>query len=855
MDVGRRKGVDSLRVPYSTHNFVGRDRELERISTLLLGPARLITLIGPGGIGKTRLAVEALRRCGRSEARKIRVCWVRLARLAPDSDTIAVAEEVAHAVVEADFSGRSAWEAMVDTLTRTDATGRIPHTVLVLDNCEHVLSGVGPLIADLIATVPGLSIVATSREPIGWIDEHLITVPPLSHGDALALFRQRAELTEHPVTGYDQTGTAAEICRRVNNHPLYIQLAAARLLREPLATILRGLTGHVDDTRLHWSYGPRVGIDPRHRAVVDVISWSYELCSDKERLLFDRLSVFAAGYDTNPDDTTAAAPDVGAELDAIETICCDDETSDTQVLTRQEIEGLLERLVDQSLVTTHRTATTVRYSLVESLRVFAQQRLRQRSTAAVDEPTRLAQRHCRYYHDKIAYAAANWFDPEGQYLVDWARTVWANTLTAIETSITTPGRAADGLEICLGLITLQVCFTSGSVREIRQWTLRCLDATRAATPQPIELQIGAMATIAWLATLQGTHQDAEQLLEDCVAACIPDPDTRGNWRDTAETDIGLPAPVEFAWGAELIFARRDARAITVLNRAKNKFEAYGDHGAASMSELFAALAAGLLGTKQQAHEITQRYLDRATVAGIPWEKACAELTRSTALTRHGKPTEALALERSSLAYHLATNEQWAAVWLVQYRTWSLAHIITESIAAGKPDRKKLTALATEIAHLAGGTTTLRAELGIDYEASGPLFDESEKAIAVARRVLGPAAFAAAENRGLRLRPERNEVQRLAMGTLRIDTPAELPATSHWRELTATEQQVAILAAAGWTNIDIAFRRGKSRRTIDAQIAAIFNKLDITSRSDISEQIPSRFADQIRREAAERRRAQ
>ncbi|MFE9320133.1 LuxR C-terminal-related transcriptional regulator [Nocardia sp. NPDC052278] len=853
MDVRRREGVGSL--PTVTSSFVGRERELEKISTLLLGPARFITLTGPGGIGKTRLAVEALRRCGKAEARKRRASWVRLARLTPDSDSTAVAEEVAHAVIEADFSGRSAWDALVDTLAPTDTTGTGPaqRSVLVLDNCEHVLSGVGPLIADLIETVPGLSIVATSREPIGWIDEHLITVPPLSQREALALFRQRAELTEHPVTGKDQT-TAAEICRHVHNHPLYIQLAAARLLRQPMAAILHGLTGHADDARLSWSHGPRVGTDPRHRGVVDVISWSYELCSDKERLLFDRLSVFAAGYDTNPDDTAEAAPDVGAELDAIETICCDDEISDTRVtLTRPEIEGLLERLVDQSLVTTHRTATAVRYSLVESLRVFAQQRLRQRSTAAVDEPTRLALRHCRYYHDRIAYAAANWFDPEGQALVDWARTVWANTLTAIETSITTPGRAGDGLEICLGLITLQVCFTSGSVREIRQWTLRCLAATRATTPQPTELQIGAMATIAWLATLQGTIEDAEQMLEDCVAACIPDPDTRRNWRDTAETDIGLPAPVEFAWGAELIFARRDARAITVLSRAQAKFEAYGDHGAASMNELFAALAAGMLGTPQQAHEITQRYLDRATISGIPWEKACAELTRSTALTRHGNPTEALALERSSLAYHLATNEQWAAVWLVQYRTWSLAQIITDSMVAGKPDRKKLIALATEIAHLAGGTTTLRAKLGIDIKASGPLLDESEKAIAVARRVLGPDAYAAAEARGMRLRPERNEVQRLALGTLTVDTPADTAATSHWYELTRTEQQVAILAAAGWTNKDIAFRRGKSSRTVDAQIAAIFNKLAITSRADISEHIPGRFTDQVRGETARRPR--
>ncbi|MEU4343661.1 hypothetical protein AB0H00_20730 [Nocardia sp. NPDC023852] len=860
MHARRRERV----VPVPTHSFVGRDRELEKINTLLLGPARLITLTGAGGIGKTHLAAEAVRRFGQADAGGRRVFWVRLARLATGSDTAAVEEEVARAVIEADFSGRSAGDALVDTLTRPDPSGRFPRTVLVLDNCEHVLGGCTRVVSNLLDAVPDLTVVATSREPLGWVDEYLIAVPPLSDGHALALFRHRAELTEHPVTGMGQTATAAEICRRIDNHPLYIQLAAARLRHQSLAMILNGLTGHADDTRLRWSHGPDTGADPRHRAVTDVISWSYNLCSDKERLLFERLSVFAAGLATNPDDIDGnVAWEVGADLDAIETICADDENTDGEgsatdadspgvVLARREIEPLLERLVDRSLVSVHMTPTTVRYSLVESLRVFAQDRLRRGVTPETDEPTRLVGRHLRYYHDKIAYVAANWFSPEGHRLLEWTRAAWANILTAIEASIATPGQAAVGLEICLGLTAPQSAGAGGVVGEMCRWTQRCLDATRALSPQPTELQIGAMAAIALLALLQGCHDDAERMLEDCVAACLPDAEARRNWRHTTETDIGLPAPIEYAWGFELLVIHRDVRATAVFTRARDKFAALGDYGAASRGEAAAAVTAGLLGTAQQAHEITRRYFDRASVSGSPWEKSLAEFALAIALTRgSGNPTEALALERASLVYQLTAGDQWAGWLVVESRTWSLARLIADALTAGNRDRDTLIALATEIAHLAGGAGTLRTRLGITLEKNAPFAAESAKAVAVARQVLGSDEFAAAETRGSLLRPELDEVQRLALGALTIATQPGKATASHWHELSSAEQQVAILATAGWTNSAIAARRGKSVRTIDAQVGAILQKLAIASRGDIIDHIPEGIIDQVRTETIRR----
>jgi hypothetical protein len=172
---------------------------------------------------------------------------------------------------------------------------------------------------------------------------------------------------------------------------------------------------------MQWRHGPRVGSEGRHRAIGDVIAWSYELCTDKQRLLFDRLSVFAPGYDVNPEDAGTRVADVGAELAAIEAVCADDvsiegcdaegaEGGDQSAvgLARSEIRELLERLVEQSLVSVHMTADTVHYYLLESLRLFAADRLAERSTGLINEPARLARRHCYYYRDKILYVQAEW---------------------------------------------------------------------------------------------------------------------------------------------------------------------------------------------------------------------------------------------------------------------------------------------------------------------------------------------------------------------------------------------------------------------------------------------------------------
>ena len=834
---------DEFDTTVSADDFVGRRSDVDALITLLLRNTRLVTLLGPGGIGKTRLATEACERL-----RDTPVYWARLAHLPARSDAETVAEEIARSVVTTDFSGRRRWDALVATLTGTDRGGR-SRPLLVLDNCEHVLPGVGRVVTRLLTAIPRLRVLATSREAIDWVDEYRFEVPPLSADQALELFRRRAELTGHPVVSAEERALAVRICRQMDHHPLYIRLAAGRLVRQPLAQIARQLDADSGaDRRLDWIPGPALGAEARHRSINDVVSWSYDLCGEKEKLLFDRMAVFATGYDTTPN--SAVTFDVGTDLEAIRAVCADPEAAGPAAesgshagpirLGAGEIEAALERLADQSLVSRHIGAAVVTYSLSENLRVYAQQRLRERSAHGTDEAARCVERHRNYYRDKVLHAAASYFGPAERELLAWAMAAWNNIVIALDRSLAPGGDAAQGLEICVGLLILRLPFFKGSFREMRLWTERALAATgAAASPRAGELRVTAMSLLVWILLCQGQTGDAERLLDECVRECAPEP--AGDWRREPDHDLGLPAVVDFAWGVELFLSRKDPVAVAVLDRAREKFARAGNTSGAIPSEQFAALAAVLLGPLEQARELARRYLEHTATVGISWTRLWAELTWSIVLTRLGRAEEALELQRSVLANVVASREQWAALWAVQFRAWSLARLIADSGAARAAGRNSMTS-ATEIALLAGGARTLRAGLGVEISRLGPFDDIAAEAVRVARDVLGRRAFENAEKRGATMRPELQEVHRLAMGASTIDDLPPPPGEQRdlpreWYDLTRAEQAVARLAAAGCTNSVIAARRGTSRRTVDAQMSTIFQKLRITSRGEIAEFLP------------------
>ncbi|WP_280477522.1 ATP-binding protein [Nocardia asiatica] len=834
--------------------LVGREAELAQIVALLLGRARLITLLGPGGIGKTSLAAEALRRYRRSTGAPVH--WVRLARLAAGSGADLVAEETVQAVVGADLSGRTSWESLTTALGRTAGRSKGRPPFLVMDNCEHVVIGAGEVISRLLAAVPRLIVLATSRQPLDWVDEYRVVVPPLSRPDAIELFRRRSEMVGHPVVGTSRDHTVGAICRHLDNNPLFIRLAAARLIRRPLGGVLRELSAlSSEDMRMHWTHGSQLGVEARHRRVGDVIKWSYDLCPPEERLLFDRLSVFAAGTVVD-----AEAPAVlGVELEAIEAVCADDGSVRADHVGRGEtvaaaqVRQLLDQLCDRSLVTVHIEAETVRYSLLESLHLFAQQRLRLRSSGGEDEWVRLARRHLRYYRDKVVDAAAHWFGPAESESLDWARAAWHNIITAIERSVALPGEAAAGLEICAAVLALQLPFRMGSLREARRLTESALNSTHALPQPPVRLRIATTAATAWIALCQGKLEEAEGLLAKCVEECVPEESSRRWWRDDPETDIGLSAEVEFVWG-NFLFVLRDARSTIVLSRARAKFDRLGADSAASISELIAALAAALLGTADRAVPLASAYLDHAEASGTSFAKGWADLVWAITLTKHGDASAALDTARRALARQLSRRDEWGALWAVQARAWALARILDADSGRGTLDRAGKVALATEIAQLIGGTSTLRGELGIDITGLGPFQDETANAVEVARKVLGAGRFAEAEARGGSLRPQSHEVHHLAMGTLppdRVSTALGGGQAAPWQLLTRAEQEVAVLAAAGWPNSAIAIRRGSAPKTVDAQVAAILRKLSVSSREHIIVSIPGQLSARVDTEAARR----
>ncbi|WP_328391742.1 ATP-binding protein [Nocardia sp. NBC_00416] len=822
--------------PAPVTEFFGRERELARLHDLLRsGAARLITLVGQGGIGKTRLAAEALRRVDPGRP----VYWARLAELERDCGDRA--ENVLRSVVRTDTRDPIALDVGVGP--RGGAIAE--NAILVLDNCEHVLGAVGRVVIDLLATTPGLTILATSREPIGWADEYILTVPPLSSFESLQLFRRRAELTGRPVRDDpDQLAIVRSICRRVEHSPLFIRLAAARLRHQPPAMVLAELTGDAADQRMQWSQSARAGTERRHRGVYDVIAWSFDLCEAEEQLLLQRMSVFAAGYETD-----GVAPQRnGVELAAVVAVCADG------TLPAERVAPLLERLAERSLVSTFRTETSVRWYLVESVRLFAGDRLRRDSAGAA----RVAGRHRRYYRDRVVEARSLWYGPQEQSWLDWARTSWDDILIGIETGIADPGEALIGLETASVLLSVWVPFINGGSRALTRLTAAALDVTRGAGVTGHHIR--ATALLGWYYLWQGDADRAAALLDECVAGCMPAEFGDGSWRDTPETDIGLPASVEWIWGLELMLFRLDPRAITVLERAGRKFTAQGDRVGVERGLVFAALAASMLGDPAEAERTTRRHLERSVASESALAAHWARVALALALARSDDPAAALEPARTVVSGNGAGRDTWMTSWTVAVCMLVLAHLLAADPAAlGAASAARVR--ATELAWLVGVFRACHRTMGICIERVPMVAAGVGRATETATAILGAADFAAAERRGGQFRSGSDAVRQYLRSHWPVRTltasaktghgesEPDLRADSRWETLSPAEREVAVLAAAGWPNSAIAERRGSSVRTVDAQVASIRQKLLIASRRRIPDHIPAGLAERVRAERA------
>lgn len=360
-------------LPVPRSSFVGRRAELDELSRIVR-VERMVTLTGAGGAGKTRLAVALAGRVATEFPDG--PCYVDLA---PIVDPDLVVTTVAHLVGVPDQPGRSPLDALCDNVADR-------HVLLVLDNCEHLLAVCAELIAAVLDAGPGVTVLATSREPIGVDGELAWRVPPLSlSGEAMELFVERAWRVRPEFTVSRQDSEiVAEICRRLDGLPLAIELAAARVRSLSVAHILENLE---DRFRL-LTGGARTTL-PRHHTLRASLDWSYELLVEPERRFFVRLGVFPGSFD----------------LDAARAVCADPDD-------RHAADDLLRVLVDKSLVVAEDAAGTMRYRLLETMRDYAARRF-----AESDEADVIRGRHRDHYLGRAIELAARDRDDD---LVAWA---------------------------------------------------------------------------------------------------------------------------------------------------------------------------------------------------------------------------------------------------------------------------------------------------------------------------------------------------------------------------------------------------------------------------------------------------
>ena len=482
-DVGALRSLDTFpnNLPDQLTTFVGRAEELAQLRGAM-GETRLLTLTGAGGAGKTRLALQLA--ADLLERFPDGVWWVDLA---PVSDPQLVGEMLAGVLGVRPLPGMTMLEASAHHLASA-------HALVVLDNCEHLLSGCAEVAEGLLHARSELVVVATSRTPLGVPGETDWRVPPLSlppaerrretfeavgQFDAVRLFIERARKARPNFTvTNDNAPAVAEICQELDGLPLAIELAAARVRMMSVEQIASGL-----GDRFHLLTGRTRTLLPRHQTLRASVDWSHDLLGDAERTLLRRLSVFAGGF----------------TLDVAEAVCAGDSLAPVVIL------DLLTSLVDKSLVVAEERPGAVRYRLLETVRQYALERL---LDAAEAEGMRDCHRDAML---ELAETTAPRLHGPGQRR--WLEVLdgeAANLTTALDHAVETDGERALRLAVALTFWWR----LRGSLRAGERGFTRALDA---ADPTPSSLRAYALWGGGYLATFLGDPSAAIARFEQARA--------------------------------------------------------------------------------------------------------------------------------------------------------------------------------------------------------------------------------------------------------------------------------------------------------------------------------------------------
>jgi predicted ATPase len=538
--------------------FVGRDAELAQLRAAVRS-SRLVTLTGPGGAGKTRLAVEAAAALGKDHRDG---AWlVELAGVA-GPDGVAAAAAAALGAGAAAVPGAQPAGSTTDLIVRHLA-GR--SLVVVLDNCEHVIGEAAALADTLTGAVPGLRLIATSREPLGVPGEVLVPVGGLAPLAAVELFIDRARAVR---PGFGPDGPAGDviedICRRLDGLPLAVELAAARLRALPLAT----LAERIEDRFRLLSHGARTAL-PRQQTLRAVVDWSYDLLFSDERRLFSRLATFTGG----------------CGLTAAEAVCADDQVPAGDIL------DVLSRLVDKSLVIAPDDEGEARFSQLQTLWQYGRDRLTESGEADT-----MRARHGAYYRQLAGQAHQGLRGAAGPMWRDRLVTESGNLQAALDWYIAA-GDADAALSLASGMAWLW--FITGDFLEGARWLGAALGAEGPRRPE-----VEATARL-WRGYCVGMSTDPAAGVIECeeAVAVLRDNDDRVRLAE---------ALVVFA--TVLGFAHHFDRSLDALGEARDLLEPAGHGWLLGVHDLIVAWNLLSQGRLEDAEPVARSSLERFDAA-------------------------------------------------------------------------------------------------------------------------------------------------------------------------------------------------------------------------------------------------
>jgi predicted ATPase/DNA-binding CsgD family transcriptional regulator len=595
-------------LPTALTRLLGREHELSEI-TRLVAENRLVTLVGAGGVGKTRLAVaEAAAAASRFAD------GVDLVDLSGVPDPSLLCGTVARAVGVEERTD----EQLAQRLTRVL---RPQSRLLVLDNCEQLLAGTAVLAMQLLSGCPRLWILATSREGLGMPGEVIWRVPSLTFPwpghqpsldkleefGAMALFLDRARAARPGlVIGTGDIAALGSICFRLDGIPLALELAAARAS----ALSIKEIADHLDDRFTLLSRA--VGAPARHQTLRASVDWSHQLLSEAEQALLRRLAVFARGWSLSAAEEVGAGPPVG-----------------------RQAARLLAALVDKSLVQAEETATGTRYRLLEAVKVFAYEQL-----VASGELDQVQARHGTYYADLGEQAGERLHGRDQDLWVSRLDQDQPNLRAARQWCAADPARAVHGLRLAGGL--WEYWLMRGM---IEKGTVRLEDALQRAPGLP-RARAGALTGLALFTSLRGEFPRGGALFKASITLYEQVDDLPGQARALAGLGYWRANHGDREGSAEAL-----NRAIELSGRAR-------DHYLAAYVRLMAGMAASSMADMALARTHAAQSIALFTEIGDRRGAGYGRCVLADCLSGEGAPAESLKILRSCLGVFEELLDRW-----------------------------------------------------------------------------------------------------------------------------------------------------------------------------------------------------